>query len=647
MKKWVGTLCLLCCALATLAQPADSLVNLLKAAKPDTNRVNLLIQAFRATRDLEPDKAALYVDEAITLSRKLDFNSGMLRSYREKGVMLGIQGNYNEALRILNIGFNMARQQNNKGMMGLYAMNIGTVYYDKGQFKDALQNLQNAVKWREEAKDDKGVADTYIWLGIVVERGFKDLPKALEHYRSALNVFLRLNDEQGMTYSYSNMGNVYITLRQYDSALHYQFKALVLKEKQGSPVSLGISYNNIGNIYTDLKQYDKAFEYYTKSLQYRQQAGDLNGIATSYVNIAAVYGHQKKIKEALAYGLKGVETASEAGASQVLMTAYELMSELHEEQGDMKSSLMYRKQFDKLKDSVYNADLTAQMAEMETRFETERKELELNKANLQLSNTQLELSRKRIQNIALICAIVGIVVLGYLLYNRYRLQQRQKLDAELLKQQELRNKAIIEAEERERIRIAKDLHDGVGQQIAAVKMSLSVFKDNIKGSMDVEDKYAAIVDMADEAVKEVRAVSHNMMPNALLRFGFATAVREFIDKIAANGLLKCNLEMVGLNERLDTTTETVLYRVLQECVSNIIKHAAATQVTIQIIKDEEQLTLMIEDNGKGFNSADVNKFTGIGLKNIVSRVQYLKGTVDFDSHVGKGTTVVIEVPLAA
>src|SRR5690606_33746024 len=107
------------------------------------------------------------------------------------------------------------------------------------------------------------------------------------------------------------------------------------------------------------------------------------------------------------------------------------------------------------------------------------------------------------------------------------------------------------------------------------------------------------------AVKEVRSVSHNMMPNALIRFGLAKAVREFIDKIAATGALKIDLQIVGLNNRLESTTETVLYRVMQETVSNIIKHAEASKISIQLIKDEDSLTLMIEDNGKGFDTQKI------------------------------------------
>ena len=135
------------------------------------------------------------------------------------------------------------------------------------------------------------------------------------------------------------------------------------------------------------------------------------------------------------------------------------------------------------------------------------------------------------------------------------------------------------------------------------------------------------------------------MPNALLKSGLASAVKEFIDKLDSR-VLKVNLYTEGLNERLDSNVETVLYRIIQECVNNVIKHSGANTLDISLIKDTDGIAATIEDNGHGFDSKDNTKFEGIGLKNVLSRVQFLKGTLEFDSSLGKGTLVAIHVPLA-
>jgi two-component system NarL family sensor kinase len=219
------------------------------------------------------------------------------------------------------------------------------------------------------------------------------------------------------------------------------------------------------------------------------------------------------------------------------------------------------------------------------------------------------------------------------------------LKTEIMKQQELATKAVIEAEEEERQRIARDLHDGVGQMMSAAKMNLSAFESEIKFSNeDQKRSFERIIHLVDDSCKEVRHVSHNMMPNVLQKNSLAAAIHDFIDKIDKKAL-EIHLYTEGLDERLDSNTETVFYRVIQECVNNVIKHSAATTMDISVVRDKDGISATIEDNGKGFDTTDKEKFEGIGLKNILTRVEFLKGTAEFDSTPGRGTVVSLHVPL--
>jgi signal transduction histidine kinase len=157
-------------------------------------------------------------------------------------------------------------------------------------------------------------------------------------------------------------------------------------------------------------------------------------------------------------------------------------------------------------------------------------------------------------------------------------------------------------------------------------------------------EFEKIIGLVDESCKEIRSVSHNMMPNALLRNSLASAVREFIDKIEGK-TMKIHLFTEGLDERLDSDIEIVLYRVIQECVNNVVRHANASTLDITILRDKEGISATIEDNGKGFDAKDNTKFEGIGMRNIITRIEYLKGTVEFDSAPGRGTAVLIQVPI--
>jgi signal transduction histidine kinase len=249
----------------------------------------------------------------------------------------------------------------------------------------------------------------------------------------------------------------------------------------------------------------------------------------------------------------------------------------------------------------------------------------------------------------MIAAIMLVLLggwLGYTQYRRYLWRHEAKTQAQMMKQQELATQAVMEAEEAERKRIATDLHDGVGQIMSAAKMNLSAYQHRVKFDNEEEKiSFDKIISLVDAGCKEVRSVSHNMMPNALVNTSLADAIRDFIDKLDKHSL-KVHLFSEGFDESLlRSDTETVLYRIIQECVNNVIKHSGADVLDISLIKEGDEITATIEDNGRGFDMKTNENKEGIGLKNIRTRVEYLKGTAEIKSAPGKGTCIALHVPL--
>lgn len=239
--------------------------------------------------------------------------------------------------------------------------------------------------------------------------------------------------------------------------------------------------------------------------------------------------------------------------------------------------------------------------------------------------------------------IIEIVVLMVLLAYRLKTMQdtAERLFLEKTLAQQQRTEAILEAEDRERLRIARDLHDGIGQMLAAARMALG----NFLAKKKLENQHIQnSLDLLEESIKEIREISHNMMPGALTKLGLSTALKQFVNKINALGVLQIELQIIGVKERLSEKIETMLYRVVQEILSNIIRHAEATKVSIELVKHENELVLVVEDNGKGFDGKAPEN-NGIGIKNIATRVEYLNGSVNFDSAIGRGTSVIVEIPL--
>lgn len=150
------------------------------------------------------------------------------------------------------------------------------------------------------------------------------------------------------------------------------------------------------------------------------------------------------------------------------------------------------------------------------------------------------------------------------------------------------------------------------------------------------------LDMIDTSIKELRRVAHNMMPEMLTKFGLDEAVKEYCNSINAAKLLMVKYQSLGMDNRLDKSTEILVYRIIQELLNNTLKHSGATESFIQIIKEGNRLNVVVEDNGKGFDTASLEKNKGAGWTNIRSRVEYLKGQLDIHSEPGKGTLVNIE-----
>ena len=218
------------------------------------------------------------------------------------------------------------------------------------------------------------------------------------------------------------------------------------------------------------------------------------------------------------------------------------------------------------------------------------------------------------------------------------------MQAELRTEQENAARAVLEAEEKERQRIARDLHDGVGQMMSAAKMNLSAFEAEAQ-LKDPEQQLSLekIIGLVDDSCREVRSVSHTMMPDVLLKKGLDAALRDFTGKVGS-GSLQIGLYTEGIDEDLPMNTAMILYRVLQEAVNNVIKHAQASRLDISVVRDAEGIHATIEDNGIGFDVTDPAYTEGMGLKNIRTRVSFLKGTVDVDSAKGRGTVIAVEIP---
>jgi two-component system NarL family sensor kinase len=514
------------------------------------------------------------------------------------------------------------------------------------QPEKGLKYCFEALKNYEITHDSSNQANIYTNIANVYQQQH-NFDFAVENLRKALGIAKKINRKKTLGNVYNTLGILYAENQKLDSSEYFFLNSTAIREELNDNTAICWNYNNLGGLYVMMDQPKKAVYYLEKAFEKFKLNENYDGQSSVANNLTELYMNQNDLKKAFYYGNYSRQLYALTNNPDNLENLYANLSIYYRKTNDLKTALLYNDSLTLLKDSLYSKRLSETIAEAPVKFEVEKKNMEI---AMQKDELEIKEKNSKIKNIILISviSIALLVILSIaLLYQRGKLKQKGVLAAEMLKQQEIRSKAVLEAEEKERTRIARELHDGIGQQLSAARLNIAGLQAVLKTQTEEEKTLLQnAVELIDDSVKEVRTVSHSMMPNALIKSGLVSAVREFIHRISSTGNLKINLEIVGLTERLDQTTETVLFRVLQELVNNIIKHADAREVSIQLVKHETELSIVVEDNGKGFEvEKTLLEAGGIGLKNIETRITFLNGKVFFDSFPGKGTTVTIELPV--
>jgi two-component system NarL family sensor kinase len=629
MKRLVIILLLL--SNACFAQPAKT--------------IDSLIALARLSFYNDYNKTIALSNQIIKLSRQSNNLPNEATGYNIRGVGFQFKGDLDSALLAFNNSLAISRKLTDPVMSGKANANLGSTYFRMGKYDRSISYGYEALRYFEKAKDTASIARVT-----------------------------------------GDIANTFIMQARFDKAVESLKRAIVFAQKAGDAVSTGNFYNSLSIAYNGLKKWPEAEAASQKALEIAKANNNLKGQLSAIVNIAE-RSFNRKLTMNIAQLLQAEKIATELEDKQRLGEINTLFAKHYRGIGNYNQALKYitraigfeesAKEYDGLeealkeqvtiyralnrydkaynvqvrisqnRDSVYNEKSAKQQHDAEVKYETEKKQKQIQLLNKQAIIQQLSISSRN-KTIGIIVGLfVLVVVFAGLFYSRNKLKQKAAMQAQMLEQQEVLTRAVIEAEEKERQRIASDLHDGVGQLFSAVKMNMNGLFDRIEIKRE-EDKFLVEKTMAlvDESCKEVRSISHQMMPNnMLLRSGIASDVKSFIEKIDSDQL-KVNLEANGFKNRIESNVEVVLYRVIQECVNNVIKHAKATRLDIILDRTPAGITVLVKDNGLGFNTALRETFDGIGLKNIETRIEYLKGKVTYTSAPGQGTEVNIMVPVA-
>ncbi|WP_421764074.1 tetratricopeptide repeat-containing sensor histidine kinase [Ekhidna sp.] len=520
----------------------------------------------------------------------------------------------------------------------------GVAYRMQGELKTALLNLFKSAELANENDLDDLAAEAYLEIGITYRQN-SDFTNALVYQNKAIDIFRKLNKKQELAINLLNTGYAYYSMQLYDTALLYYNEAAPLFDTVGLTIGKAYSIGNRALVLWKTGKIEKAEKDLLTAIDMLKPLGDQFGMADYHNQLGNLYLEQGRIPQAIDHLNRGLRMAKEMDLKEQIRDASLLLSRLYSSNDEYEKALQNHQQYVAYKDSIENSEQTKKMADLRTDFEVNLREKEID---------SLEKEKQLQQTYIIIAITLLLLALIILLYFRQRFKNTKLLAAadrtkhdvrvkDLLKSQETKAlQAMVQGKEDERKHLAKEIHNHLGSLLATVKVNLN--------GMEIQDpiKQQKIVNLVDRACQDVRNISHELNMGVSENFGLVPALKELVDHLKQSNELKIELTTSINKVHIESQNEILVYRIVQELVSNVLKHANATKLSISLtgFEDEGIVNILVQDNGKGFNSkALIKDSKGIGLDSLEEMVEKMDGEMSIDSDMRSGTTVSIDLPV--
>lgn len=638
-----GCLQLHCYAQPSAEQLIDSLKRELGKNLTEAQKAKVYGDLSWYYNSVSLDSAFRYGNEALAMARRIHDQTLIAQSLNDLGAIYFIKGEIDKSLELYNQSLDIRKKENDEEGIASLHFKIAGVYFKKSAFEQAMSYYLDALRYYETSNNENVVANLQGNIAVVYT-ALGNYPKALYYLKAAEAYLERENSYAPFANTTLAIGNAYYALQDTTEALKSFQKTIKIAKKGRNFLAEASAYNNLGQIHMDLGHHKLAVNYIQKSLEIRTREKLDADVASSNITLAINYAKLRNFSKSKSLLLSSLNHFRQTGGSEKITSIYYQLIASYAGLGEVDSVFHYMNLYKKNQSAELDNKVIEVSNELETKYQTEKKEQQIEILNQETAIQKLRLRQRGLLLLAAMAVLVSGSILVFFVFKQRRLKADARLQQEINTQQEKATRDVLAAEERERRRIASDLHDGVGQTLSAALLNLNyLYKSIAEGKTPDPQVMDNALGLVKDSYQEMRSISHQMMPNALIKAGLATSIKEFLDAIDGKNI-QVDLHVSGLADRLDQQLETVLYRAVQEAVNNVVKHAQATRLTIQLMKDEEGISVSIEDNGRGFDPSGINHPEGIGLKNIRSRVGLLQGSVEVDAAPGRGTVVVIYIP---
>jgi len=608
----------------------------------DTANINRLTKS--ADKKLTPDSAIVLFDSAFQLSKNAGYADGAFRALMTKGIKYYEKQDFVQFRNCCFDALPWAKDAARKDATAWCDNNIGVSYNSEGDYTKAAEYYYKALQELNKSTTEPTSTAVNIYAAIgEVNLALSQPDTALVYYTKAENVARKGNFYFQLAQILSIKGDRYLNQRQYDSAQKYYNETLEIGKKTGKVDVQAMAFEKLAQRYIYIADYPKAISCYKTAISLAQNRFDYLVLDATY-GLGDAFYHQQHYQEAAALIESVLKQSKAHNAKDNYIDCYTKLTDIYRASGQYKKALDCMDSSSALKDSLNSLEKTKALKLMEVKYKTAEKDKEIAQNQLLIARQKNNITQK---NIWIASIMAGVFLLGLLLWFLYRnTLHKERLQAEQIKILQKENtigilKGVVQGEENERSRLARELHDGIGGILSAAMMRfMTIRHDN--ATITKIPAYTEGMQLLDEAADEIRKTAHNLMPDVLMKQTLPEAVRAYCSSVQEGSDLQIDFQCYGTFDGLTQDFKLNVYRIIQELLKNIIGHAQATKALVQLIMHEHALAITVEDNGIGFNMSEIKK--GIGLRNMQTRVSSMEGQFTLESQMGKGTTVYIETP---
>jgi len=627
----------------------DSLKKELGKPQPDTLKVDVLNALAVACVTYKGNLGLDYAQQAEKLATEIGYDKGLYFAQDNLGSYYGTYGvrNLSKSLEHFNQMEAIARKNHWKAKLHRAYSCILNLYFYMGDFPAAMKMSTDGLELAEKENNIQLRAHYKNLLGFIYLRqgNLSHARKQYEAYKKdaeAISDSLKIMDAQ------IGIAEVLLGEKKPDEAILLLSQANAFFVSRLNQTSLPARTEKVpyslfamAKAFREKGEYRKAYDLCLKGFSYSDLFlfNDYD-LVNFYLITGSILEKLNRIQEAIEVYNLGIRLSLKIHHAENIRDGYGALSRIFAHQKRYDSAYHYEQLFEMMKDSLVNVRTRSEIQRINAQYDISKKDQELDQ---QQQLHEAELNQQAFLRNSILIGVLALTIIAWLVYNRHRLKEKHRTQEQLSSQRAELLSNFIHAQNTERNRLARDIHDQVGTLLSAAKLKLSEMEETLPPTDKA--RMSTTLETLDLAADSLRSISHNLVPASLSRLGLIVALEHFFSGLRKNASVSIQYSFHNFNGRLNENIEINLYPIVLELTNNVLKHASAKTIVVQLVKYSDRINVTIEDDGIGFSYEKAKeKSMGLGLASVESRVEILKGNFHIDSVEGRGTIAMLDIP---